>query len=337
MSKRRLSDQQNRRIKQQHSERQARSNSQRQNQDSLLGPEQTGLVISHFRAQADIEDAATGAIVRCHLRANLGALVAGDQVVWQAGQPKGVVVSVLPRTNTLVRPDSYGKLKLIAANIHRALIVIAPEPMAHGNLIDRYLVMLEHLGIAPVLVVNKVDLLTAEHPLKELLSIYANLGYPILQLSAHQPATLDYLREYLREGISIVVGQSGVGKSSILQTLLPGEAIKIGELSEAISKGRHTTTHARLYHFPSGGSCIDSPGIREFGLWHLDEPAVAEGFIEFRPYLGSCKFRNCRHQTEPDCRILEALGEGHIHPERFSSFRQIVGSLDEVSLQDSPL
>ncbi len=337
MSKRRLSDQQTRRIKAQQNSQQARVKTPSASNDSHLGPEQQGLVISHFRAQADVQNAISGEVVRCHLRANLGALVAGDQVIWRAEEPKGVVVAVLPRTSSIVRPDSYGKLKLVAANITRALIVIAPEPAAHGNLIDRYLVMLEHLGIEPVLVVNKVDLLSAEHPLRALLATYAQLQYPILHLSAHQPETLVALRELLVTGISIVVGQSGVGKSSILQTLLPDEALKIGELSEAISKGRHTTTHARLYHFPNGGSCIDSPGIREFGLWHLQADDVAQGFVEFRPYLGGCKFRNCQHQSEPGCRLLQALADGVIGAGRFASYQQIIASLGDVTLQTSEL
>lgn len=336
MSKRRLSDQQTRRIKQHQTDKQQRTSNSSQD-DRHLGPEQEGLVISHLRAKADVENLTTGELVRCHLRANLGALVAGDRVIWRTGQPTGVVVSVMPRTSAIFRPDAFGKLRLVAANIKRALIVIAPEPEAHTNLVDRYLVALEHLGITPILIVNKADLLTPTHPLQTLVTNYHNLGYQVLALSAHQPETLDILREVLNEGISIVVGQSGVGKSSILQTLLPDVPIKVGELSEAVSKGRHTTTHARLYHFASGGSCIDSPGIREFGLWHLNPEQVADGFVEFRPHLGICKFRNCRHQTEPGCNLLAALDQGLIRPERFNSYRQIVASLDDVTLQDQAL
>lgn len=315
MSKRRLSLQQTRRI--------AQHNVQELSSDTS-GRE--GLVISPLRQQAEIEDALTKERQRCHLRANLPPLTVGDRVIWQSGEPTGVVVSLMPRRNCIQRPDSFGNLKLVAANVDCGLIVLAPEPVAHANLIDRYLVALHALDIRPVLILNKSDLLTHDHPMVQLAVSYQALGYCCLQVSAQDESTLAPLKELLATGTSILVGQSGVGKSSLLQALLPHEAIKIGELSEGVAKGRHTTTHARLYAFVSGGQCIDSPGIREFGLGHLSVEQVAQGFIEFEPFLGRCKFRNCLHQQDPGCALVQAREQGAISTERFASYRQILAS-----------
>ncbi len=315
MSKRRLSLQQSRRIAQQNDQGAV---------GDLTGSE--GLVISPLRQQAEIEDCISGERYRCHLRANLPPLTVGDRVIWQPGSPTGVVVALKPRHNCIQRPDSFGNLKLVAANVDCALIVLAPEPVAHANLIDRYLVALHALDIRPVLVLNKSDLLTPDHPMLALAAGYEALGYTCLKVSAQNPASLAPLQSVLAEGTSILVGQSGVGKSSLLQALLPAEAIKIGELSEGVAKGRHTTTHARLYQFPLGGQCIDSPGIREFGLGHLSAEQVAQGFVEFEDFLGRCKFRNCLHQQDPGCALIQAREEGAISAERFASYQQILAS-----------
>ncbi|MEY4590784.1 MAG: hypothetical protein RL497_2860 [Pseudomonadota bacterium] len=315
MSKRRLSLHQTRRI--------ALQNSQDAEGD-FVGSE--GLVISPLRQQAEIQDCLSGARHRCHLRANLPPLTVGDRVIWQAGEPTGVVVALKPRRNCIQRPDSFGKLKLVAANVDCALIVLAPEPVAHANLIDRYLVALHALDIRPVLVLNKSDLLNPGHPMLKLASGYQALGYTCLTVSAQEPLSLQPLQAVLAAGTSILVGQSGVGKSSLLQALLPEQSIKVGELSEGVAKGRHTTTHARLYPFACGGQCIDSPGIREFGLGHLSAEQVAQGFVEFEDFLGHCKFRNCMHQQDPGCALIRAREEGAISLERFVSYQQIVAS-----------
>ncbi len=320
MSKRRLTDQQQRRI----SHLQQRQQQAAQ-EDSTEG--RSGLVISQLRNQAEVLCPQTGERHRCHLRANLPLLAAGDAVTWSPGEPTGVVLALQPRRNSLIRPDSFGKLKLVAANIDRALIVVAPEPEAHANLIDRYLVACHALDIEPVLLMNKADRLRDQDPLLALLARYGALGYTHLAISAHDPASLQVLQAHLAQGNSILVGQSGVGKSSILQALLPDETLRIGELSQAVHNGKHTPSHSRLYPFAGGGACIDSPGIREFGLGHLDAEQVAQGFIEFLPFLGRCKFRNCQHQAEPGCALRQALEDGAIEPARFQSYQQILGSL----------
>ena len=186
-----------------------------------------------------------------------------------------------------------------------------------------------------LVVLNKTDLLPDEGgELRGLLDRYRGIGYQVVATSTEVDGGLDALYAQLADRTSVFVGQSGVGKSSLIDRLLPDEQLRIGALSEDSRKGRHTTTTAQLYHLPApdeslaSGELIDSPGIREFGLTHLTEREVTEGFIEFAPYLGLCRFRDCRHRQEPGCAIRDAIDEGAIHPERFASYRRIVDSLD---------
>jgi ribosome biogenesis GTPase len=336
MSKRQLSRRQNWRIGKIQEERAARAAKREERMlDELeggdLGPEQHGLVIAHFGVQVDVEDG-DGQICRCHLRANLPTLVTGDRVVWRAGnQGQGVIVAQLPRASELCRPDSRGQLKPVAANVDQIVIVFAPLPQPHANLIDRYLIAAEHAGIRPLLLLNKADLLDEDNAafIDSLLATYRQLGYPLLEVSAHDGAGMAELRAALDDRISVFVGQSGVGKSSLVNSLLPGVDLKVGALSELTGKGTHTTTTARLFHFPEGGDLIDSPGIREFGLGHVSRDDVEAGFIEFRELLGRCRFRDCRHDREPGCALLLALEEGRIQPQRLASYRHIIASLPE--------
>lgn len=341
MAKRRLTKHQSKRItqnQQQYSER-ALNPSKNIDNDSQLGPEQTGLVIAHYGTRVEVENLDpenAGQIVSCHLRANLGSIVAGDRVVWRANEQQGVIVSCLERRNELSRPDSFGKTKTIAANVEQMFIIIAPQPPAHMNLIDRYLVIAETTDIQPTIILNKTDLLDEanKEELDQLLTLYSTLRYDTLQVSVKTGAGLAALKAQASDKTNIFVGQSGVGKSSIIQALLPHETIKIGKLSHAMSKGKHTTTNAQLYHFPEGGDCIDSPGIRELGLWHLQADEVAAGFREFQDYLNQCQFRNCRHCSEPGCALRAAVQEGHITAARMESYQQIIASLDDIVMRD---
>ncbi|HZJ95310.1 MAG TPA: small ribosomal subunit biogenesis GTPase RsgA [Thiopseudomonas sp.] len=298
-----------------------------------LGPEQHGLVIAHFGVQVEVEgqDAEhAGQTYRCYLRANLPTLVTGDRVVWRPGnQGLGIIVAQLPRHSELCRPDSSEQLKAVAANVDQIVIVFAPLPEPHANLIDRYIIAAEHANIKPLLLLNKSDLLdpSGQSRAHRLLNTYHGLGYPLLEVSAYSGEGLEQLITQLKNKVSVFVGQSGVGKSSLVNRLLPDAQIRVGPLSELTGKGTHTTTTARLYHFPAGGQLIDSPGIREFGLGHVTQADVEAGFIEFQEFLGLCRFRNCSHEHEPGCALLEAVEKGKISPQRLASFKHIISGI----------
>lgn len=336
MSKRKLSRQQAWRIEKIQEERARRAARRDAETEQILtggklGQEREGLIVAHYGTQVAVETE-PGNSQRCHLRANLEGLVTGDRVIWCDGDPMGVVVAQLDRGSVLSRPDPYGKLKPVAANIDQIILVIAPFPEPHANLIDRYLVAAETVDIEPVLLLNKTDLLSADPALRiqveQLLAIYPTLGYRVLHTSI-KDSGLEELHEALRERTSVFVGQSGVGKSSLVNVLLPEADLRVGALSENTQKGTHTTTTAQLLHLTCGGSLIDSPGIREFGLWHMTKEQVEQGFREFRPWLGSCKFRDCQHQQEPGCAVLGAAESGAISAGRLASYRRIVASLEE--------
>lgn len=337
MSKRRLSQTQARRIKQKQ-----RADADKVNKASVdidedsLGPEQKGRVVAHFGTQVDIESD-HNCLVRCFLRANLGSIVTGDNIIWRASKTEdnGVVVSCEPRQSLLSRPDSFGKLKPVAANVSQIFITVAPQPEVHTNLIDRYLVIAEINDISPVIIINKADLIDQDnkHTFSSIVQLYSSLGYKVLTISAHDKNDLVQLKDLLLDKTSIFVGQSGVGKSSIIQRLVPEKDILVGALSEANAKGRHTTTHSQLFHFAQGGECIDSPGIREFGLWHLHTDDVINGFIELRDVAQNCKFRDCIHEVEPGCAIRRALEEKTITQQRFDSYKRIIATLNDVEMK----
>ena len=340
MSKRKLTRRQAWRIDKIQQERAQRAQKrtgqiEQQLTEGELGEEREGLVIAHYGTQVDVEPLHredNNGNVRCHLRANLGNLVTGDRVIWREGKPTGVVVARLPRHSELSRPDMHGQLRPIAANIDYIVLVIAPLPEPHANLIDRYLVAAESVQIEPLILLNKTDLLNDDNraAIDDLLSTYTDIGYRVLKASTKDQHGLDELKQAVKDRTSVFVGQSGVGKSSLINALLPGVDLRVGELSQGLAKGTHTTTTAQLFHFPDGGDIVDSPGIREFGLWHMEREQVLQGFVEFRPFLGHCKFRDCQHRGEPGCALLEALEQGRISQRRLDSFETIANSLEQL-------
>lgn len=334
MAKRRLTQQQRLKQAQNQAARIKRSENLIESNLDSMGPEQMGLLIAHYGVHAIIESE-KDTLHHCKIRQNLGSLVCGDKVVWQeASDGSGIVVARLERTSVLARPNPQAHhktdMKVIAANIDLLVIVIAPKPALSIDSLDAYLIIAEQLQIEPLILVNKSDLLTEEaSEFLSALKIYESLGYCIIYnctIDKSPPSTAhdDTLRSVLKNRTSVLVGQSGVGKSSLIQYLIPQAEVRIGALCTIHEIGKHTTTGSRLYHLPSGGSLIDSPGIRSFGLWHLSEKELAQSFVEFRPYLGHCQFRNCHHQNQTGCAILKAMEEGHIHWRRLQSFYELI-------------
>lgn len=293
-----------------------------------------GRIISHYGQHVDVESLITedeGRIIRCTQRSNLPRLVTGDLVVWSDdGADRGVVLALGQRRNFFGRPSPEGQFKAMAANIDIVLVVFASSPTPHVSLIDRYLVAIEQQHLTAVLVLNKLDLLNQEELIKldHMLSPYGEIGYPVYKVSAEDGRGMNELEQALANQTTILVGQSGVGKSSLLNKLSSGKHANVAPLSETWDRGTHTTTTSSLYHMPEF-DLIDSPGIREFGLGHIDGQQVFEGFIEFRPFAGSCKFRDCSHRQEPGCAIQAALEAGQIGVERVDSYFRIIDSLNE--------
>lgn len=303
--------------------------------DEHLGPLQSGLVTGRFGKHADVE-ASDGTVWRCHIRRTIDSVVCGDKVQFRPGQDSsdvisGVIELVEDRHSVLKRPDYYDGEKPVAANIDQIIIVSAVLPTLSTNIIDRYLVAAEDVGIPPLILLNKVELLddAQRQAVEQQLTVYRDIGYPLLYTSCKSGEGLDTLKQTLIDKVSVFVGQSGVGKSSLVNQLLPKANEAIGALSDTSGLGQHTTTAAKLLHFPDGGDLIDSPGVREFALWHLPTERVTWGFREFRDYLGGCKFRDCKHQDDPGCLLRSAVEDGHISPERFASYHKILQTMQD--------
>jgi ribosome biogenesis GTPase / thiamine phosphate phosphatase len=329
MKKRRLTHQQKRRIK--NRQQSVIKDVSPTFSDNEFSEPMEGIVITHYGQNLHVENLdQTRSVKKCHVRSNVQPLTTGDRVIWRihTNEKEGVVEQLLPRKSYIERPKHLGNNKIIASNIDILAIVFSSEPTPHYNLIDRYIVAAHHAKLRPVLIFNKSDLIhDSMSTYQQRFSVYKTLQYPLLFVSAETREGIDELEDILKDNISIFVGQSGVGKSSLLNTLLPNTNTKVGALSEHTSKGKHTTSAATLYHLNLGGHLIDSAGIREFGLWHLDPQIITQGFIEFAPFLHLCKFRDCTHTHESSCAILDALDQGEIKQQRYQSYLSIINSI----------
>lgn len=308
----------------------------------------TGLVICNYGQYLDIETS-LNKIIRCNIRQNLPPLAVGDKVIYHLNpyfdqnhdtnqeNISGIITKLIARDSLLSRTNQFKKsTKPIAANVDQLFVIFAPEPEPQSYLIDQFLIIAESCNIQPVLICNKYDLYQEARinksqiaNLDNLLDIYSNIGYEILILSGLYGKNFHDLTDHLINKTSIFVGQSGVGKSTITKQLIPEtelhkQEILTGALSEKSQLGKHTTTTAKLYHLANSANLIDAPGIREMGVTHLSKTEIEQAYIEFRPFLNRCKFRDCEHEREPDCALKSALEQGLIHPTRWDNFKKFI-------------
>ncbi len=289
---------------------------------------QEALVLVSYGTEG-IMELPDGSQYACKYRRSIGRPFCGDRVIIEnAGEPTAVVSNILSRKNVFARADARQRKQVIAANLDQVLVVIAPRPEPSRDLVERYLVAVHSLGIRPVIILNKVELMgesqfRADGPLSRL-DEYRELGYEVVETSCKTEPGITALNDLFHDQTSILAGQSGVGKSSLINRLIPDLELQTGALSNATGKGTHTTTTTILYHLPDQGRLIDSPGVWEYGLWQMDQPELARGFIEFAPFLGHCKFNDCQHNTEPGCAIAEAVEAGRINTWRYQAYLRLL-------------
>ncbi len=314
MSKRKLNNRQRHRITQAQDQFQ---------QDT--GNTQTGLVLCRHGKRAQIETP-NGQRMDCYIRPNLPTLVAGDNIVWQPmlEQHTGIIVSCFPRETVLERIDKHGLAKPLAANLTQLVIVLAHKPAVIWRMIDSYLITAASQNIEACLVLNKTDL-PSNNERTILDSYYKPLGYPIFYTNQQDPSSYAALTLQLASQVSIFVGQSGVGKSSLTATFLPhlSEQIETASLSND-QHGQHTTSNPRYYHLPEGGAIIDSPGVRSFQPAQCSISMIINGYKELRPFIGQCQFRNCSHLSTPGCAFTHALETNAISAFRYNQFIQML-------------
>lgn len=279
-----------------------------------------GTVVAAFGRHYEVEDDA-GLLWQAVPRGKRSIYACGDRVRLEAaGEGQARIADHLPRASLLYRSDEW-KQKLIAANATQIVLVVATEPAFSDELLSRALVAAEHEKLRMLIVLNKCDLAERIAAARMQLAPYAALGYPVLELSARQSA--EPLRPWLDGQVSVLVGQSGMGKSTLINALVPGAAAATREISTALDSGKHTTTHARLYRLDAASAIVDSPGLQEFGLAHLSFGEIEHGFPEFRQTLGRCRFHDCRHGAEPDCAVKALVEAGGIDRRRYEHFRAV--------------
>jgi ribosome biogenesis GTPase len=261
-------------------------------------------------------------------------VVVGDRVrLMDARNGTGLIVEVLPRSSQLSRrsavsmPGAHAFEQVVVSNLDQVVPVFAAaEPSPKWNLLDRYLVLAESLELDSVICITKLDIVSTSKgvfsgELEKIVAEYRRIGYPVILTSITNGEGLDSIRQVLKGHVSVLLGKSGVGKSSLLNALLPCLRLRVNVISEATGKGKHTTTNPEMFPLEGGGAVVDTPGMREFGFWNLDKDNLALFFPEMRPYIGHCRFQSdCTHNDEPGCAIREAVMDGQISARRYRSY-----------------
>lgn len=287
-------------------------------------------VITHHGTELIIENA-EGGLLRATARRTLGALTTGDRVGWRTGEDaKKIIEFVYPRSNTLIRPDTHGKARLMAANIDQVLIILAPTPWMNPNVVERTLVAAMDLPATPIIVLNKTDLLpSTEHGhrklIEEALALWAAQAIDIVRISTKTSEGVDDLRSILNDKISMMIGLSGVGKTSLARSMTSqASAAAVNELSAHSQEGQHTTRHSTLFrldHLPGG--LIDAPGVRDFAVAAQDAQAIDRAFPDILTLAEGCRFYNCSHDQEPGCAVRSAVRNGLLDNRRFENYQSL--------------
>ncbi|KAG0165629.1 hypothetical protein DFQ30_008182 [Apophysomyces sp. BC1015] len=309
----------------------ARRNGHHNAPGNASGVAQGRVIAAHGRHYV-VQPEAGGPLLQCFPRGKKSGIAVGDCVSFETtSADQGVIVAIDERHNLLLRSDPF-KSKLFAANLDQLLIVLATEPHFSEDLLGRALVAANAHDLEPLIVLNKADITPALPLARSRVAPYAALGYRVIEVSAsHAPkSTHATLAPLLADRATLLLGQSGMGKSTLVNLLVPDANAATRAISSVLNSGRHTTTFTRWYALPNGGALIDSPGFQEFGLYHLSEGQLERAFPEFRPWLGGCRFYNCHHLHEPGCAILEALAQGHIAPMRHALYAQLLHEASQV-------
>jgi ribosome biogenesis GTPase len=279
-----------------------------------------GTVVAKYRRHCLVESS-DGRRISCQIGRRSLRPIVGDIVEWRPDDDdSGVLTAIEARQSELARIDARGKREIVAANITQLIVIIAPDPAPDWFLVDRYFATAELGRLGAILVLNKVDLVTAQPPE---IHDYATLGYPTYSTSARDVATLEPLATEMRDHRSVLIGQSGVGKSSLMNALIGDAVQSVGALSAKSGQGRHTTTTSVLYACPQGGELIDSPGVRDFAPYIDDPRTVMHGYRELARIAMGCRFPDCSHRVEPDCAVKAAVDAGDVCFRRYESYLRL--------------
>jgi ribosome biogenesis GTPase / thiamine phosphate phosphatase len=289
---------------------------------------QDGLVVASHGRHVMVESV-DGLRVLCHPKAKKNQALVGDQVLWSVTGDEGSIESISPRRNVLYRQDEL-RTKSFAANLDSVLLMLGAEPEFSETQLTRSLIACEVAGIEAWIVLNKSDLKSAFEPAWRRLQAYRDMGLRVMPLSLSGPTNgLIEVQTQLQGKLTLILGPSGVGKSSLLNQLVPDAQAQTGEISQALNSGKHTTTHSSLHWIDraNGTGLIDSPGFQSFGLHHLQAAELAATMPDLREHIGGCRFHNCTHLHEPNCAVKTALEQGRIHPNRYRIYQQLMAEI----------